>query len=365
MSQEFNAHQGEAENRLLKTRIIAAGSAIGIGIAIMAAKFYAWQLTGSSAILSDALESIINVVAGSFALAAIIASARPPDQDHPYGHGKIEFFSAGFEGALIILAAFGIFKVGFEQLLHPQPLPHLGIGLLVLLGTAVVNLLLGIGLLKTGKKTGSLILEADGQHILADVYTSGGVLLGLFLANLTGWFWLDGAIACLVGLNILRTGLKLVRRSFAGLMDAMDPELLQRVVDLINRHRRPDWIDIHKLRVWRSGRLVHIDLHLILLGDLSLDAAHAEARYLENIVIAGFEGNASVLVHMDPCIDPDCAAVVRTDSDAAWEPADLTRQFEIADCPKVSLPADRQLCGAVREKKWKNGRGEPDPGAEK
>jgi cation diffusion facilitator family transporter len=363
MTQTNTTTQGGFEQKLLKTRIFAAGGAIIIGMAIMAAKFYAWHLTGSSAILSDALESIINVVAGGFALAAIIASARPPDQDHPYGHGKIEFFSAGFEGALITLAAFGIFKVGFEHLLHPQPLPDLGAGLLVLLGTAVVNLLLGIGLLKTGKKTGSLILEADGQHILADVYTSGGVLLGLFLANLTGWFWLDGAIACLVGLNILRTGLKLVRRSFAGLMDAVDPELLQQVVDIINRYRRPGWIDIHKLRVWRSGRLVHIDLHLILLGDLSLDAAHAEARYLENIVIAGFEGNASVLVHMDPCIDPDCAALVRTASSPDWEPADLTRQFEIADCRKVSLPAGRQLCGAAREKKWKNGRGEPDPGS--
>ena len=146
MIQTNNTNRGGLEKKLLKTRIFAAGGAIVIGMAIMAAKFYAWHLTGSSAILSDALESIINVVAGGFALAAIIASARPPDQDHPYGHGKIEFFSAGFEGALIILAAFGIFKVGFTHLLHPQPLPHLGAGLLVLLGTAVVNLLLGIGL---------------------------------------------------------------------------------------------------------------------------------------------------------------------------------------------------------------------------
>ena len=341
---------------MLKTRITAAGGAIFIGAAVMAAKFYAWHLTGSSAILSDALESIINVVAGGFALTAIIASARPPDQEHPYGHGKIEFFSAGFEGALIILAAFGIFKVGFEHLLNPPPLFHLGIGMVVLLSTAAVNLLLGIILLRIGKQTGSLVLEADGQHVLTDVYTSGGVLLGLFLANLTGWFRLDGVIACLVGLNILWTGLKLVRRSFAGLMDAMDPKLLQQVVDLINRHRRPEWIDIHKLRVWRSGRLVHIDLHLILLGELSLEAAHAEARCLENIVITGFEGNASVLVHMDPCIDPDCAALVRAGSDTAWVPADLTRQFEIAGCRKVSVPADRRLCGAARDEKQEGSR---------
>ena len=336
---------------MLKTRIIAAGGAIFIGMAVMAAKFYAWHLTGSSAILSDALESIINVVAGSFALVAIITSARPPDQEHPYGHGKIEFFSAGFEGALIILAAFGIFKVGFEHLLHPQPLFHLGTGLVVLLGTSVVNLLLGIVLLKVGKKTGSLVLEADGQHVLTDVYTSGGVLLGLFLANLTGWFRLDGVIACLVGLNILWTGLKLVRRSFAGLMDAMDPELLQQVVEMINRHRRPKWIDIHKLRAWRSGSLVHIDLHLILPGDLKLGDAHTEADKLEKALMHGFKGRASVLVHMDPCVDAECAEYVKGVSSGDWDPVDLTQAFNRSNCRQGSTPADRVLCGVARDKR--------------
>jgi len=339
-------HQVKTEDKLLKTRMGAAVGAILIGTAIMAAKFYAWHLTGSSAILSDALESIINVVAGCFALAAIITAARPPDHDHPYGHGKIEFFAAGFEGALIILAAFGIFKVGLGHLLHPQPLPHLGVGLMVLLGTAVANLLLGLVLLKLGKKTESLVLEADGQHILTDVYTSGGVLLGLFLAHLSGWYWLDGTIACLVGINILRTGLQLVRRSFAGLMDAMDPDLLQRVVDVINKSRRPNWIDIHRLRVWRSGRQVHIDLHRILPGDLPLDDAHTEAGHLENALYAGFEGNASVLVHMDPCIDAECERTILANSDADWESAVLTRQFATADCRTVDRLEDRNRCGA-------------------
>ena len=345
------ARRRSVERKLLKIRIGAAGAAIITGIAIMAAKFFAWHLTGSSAILSDALESIINVVAGAFALAAIIASARPPDEDHPFGHGKIEFFSAGFEGALIILAAFGIFKVGFEHLLHPQPLPHLGTGLAVLLGTAVVNLLLGIVLLRLGKKTGSLVLEADGQHILTDVYTSGGVLAGLFLAHLTGWLWLDGTIACLMGLNILWTGLQLIKRSFAGLMDAMDPALIQQVVDLINRHRRDEWIDIHNLRAWRAGRLVHIDLHLILPGDLTLDDAHTEGGNLEKILINGFEGNASVLVHMDPCVDPKCAFVVKGAAPAKWRPADLIRSFNTALCKDAETSFERTLCGADRDNK--------------
>jgi len=348
---ETDAHLDSVESKLLKTRIAAASAAIFIGTAIMVAKFFAWHLTGSSAILSDALESIINVVAGAFALAAVIASARPPDENHPFGHGKIEFFSAGFEGALIILAAFGIFKVGFAHLLSPQPLPHLGIGLAVLLGAAVANLLLGVMLLRLGKKTGSLVLEADGQHVLTDVYTSGGVLAGLFLAHLTGWIWLDGTIACLMGVNILWTGLQLVRRSFAGLMDAMDPALIQQVVDLINRHRRDEWIDIHNLRAWRSGRLVHIDLHLILPGDLTLDEAHTEAGNLEKILINGFEGSASVLVHMDPCIDPKCAFVVKGSAPAKWRPVDLTRSFATNDCKDVDTSFERTLCGAARDKK--------------
>jgi len=350
MVPDIQSPRSDTEDTLLKLRVAAAGGAIFVGIAIMAAKFYAWHLTGSSAILSDALESIINVVAGGFALAAVITSARPPDHDHPYGHGKIEFFSAGFEGALIILAAFGIFKVGLEHLLQPQPLPHLGIGLMVLLGTAAANLLLGPVLLKLGKKTESLVLEADGQHILTDVYTSVGVLAGLFLAHISGWYWLDGTIACLVGINILRTGLQLVRRSFAGLMDAMDPELLQQVVDVINQSRRPKWIDIHRLRVWRSGRHVHIDLHLILPGDLPLDDAHAEAGYLENALSAGFQGNASVLVHMDPCIDAECARITLANSAAKWESAVLTRQFATADCSIVDRPEDRNRCGAGNDK---------------
>jgi cation diffusion facilitator family transporter len=211
--------------------------------------------------------------------------------------------------------------------------------------------LLGITLLRLGKKTDSLVLEADGQHILTDVYTSGGVLLGLFLAHLSGWLWLDGTIACLVGLNILRTGLQLVRRSFAGLMDTRDPELLQQVVALINRHRRPAWIDIHKLRAWRSGSLVHIDLHLILPGDSRLDDAHTEANRLEQVLINGFGGNASVLVHMDPCIDAECAEYVRGVSAGDWDPIELTQSFNRDNCRQGATPADRILCGVARDTK--------------
>ena len=324
---------------------------IGVNTVLFALKLIWGILSGSISLIADGIHTLSDVLTSIVIIVSFRIAGKPSDETHPFGHGKIEFFSAGFEGALIILAAFGIFKVGIGHLLDPHPLPRLGTGLAVLLGTAVVNLLLGIVLLRLGKKTGSLVLEADGQHILTDVYTSGGVLAGLFLAHLTGWLWLDGTLACLMGLNILWTGLQLVRRSFAGLMDAMDPALIQQVVDLVNRHRRDEWIDIHNLRAWRSGRLVHIDLHLILRGDLTLDEAHTEAVNLEKALINGFAGNASVLVHMDPCIDQKCAFVVRGAAPAKWRPSDLTRPFNTDECKDAETSFERTLCGADRDKK--------------
>ena len=320
-------------DRHLKRRILAISLSFGIGALLLAVKFYAYRLTHSSAVLSDALESIINVVASAFALGSVILAAKPPDQSHPYGHGKITFFSAGFEGALIIVAALGIFKVGITGLLAPRPLPALQAGLLLLLAASVVNLLLGLGLVRVGRQTDSLVLVADGQHLITDVYTSAGVLAGLWLVHLTGWYWLDGAFACLLGLNILVTGAKLVRQAFSGLMDAANPQLLERIATLIERHRKPFWIDIHQLRAWKSGDYVHIDFHLILPRDLSLETAHHQAEALEALLMAEFGPRASVLVHMDPCRDPECPVCLQTRCDlrkaaarpqAPWDPADMT-----------------------------------------
>ena len=277
-----------------------------VGALLVAVKFYAYRLTGSSAILSDALESIINVVASAFALVSVLVAAKPPDPSHPYGHGKIEYFSAGFEGALIILASLGIFKVGWSHIIQPQLLPRLQFGLILLVGAGIVNLVLAIGLIRVGKRTQSLILIADGKHVLTDVYTSGGVLLGLLLAHITGLYWLDGVIACLVGLNILVMGGRLVRQSFAALMHASDPELLKEIAALLNKHRKDTWIDIHQLRAWRSGYLLHIDFHLILPRDFTLDEAHSEGKEVEGIIKKHFGGTASVLIHLDPCTNPDC-----------------------------------------------------------
>lgn len=301
----------------------------------MAVKFYAYSLTHSAAILSDALESIINVVASTLALGSIVLAARPPDRTHPYGHGKIEYFSAGFEGALIVLAAAGIFKSGLSHIWHPQDLPQLDSGLLLVLFAALVNLALGFTLVSVGKRTESFALIADGKHVLTDVYTSAGVLLGLFLVRETGRYWLDGLIACLVGAYILFSGGALVKKSFSALMDTADPNLLGRIAELLDRNRRSDWIDIHQLRAWRSGNHVHVDLHLILPRDLSLEDAHQEAKIVEKMIVEDFSGRASLLIHTDPCTDPECPICrryecgLRTEAEReqpTWNASTLTMQ---------------------------------------
>jgi cation diffusion facilitator family transporter len=293
----------EAEQR---SRIQAILLSFLVGAALMAVKFLTYRLTSSSAVLSDALESIINVVASAFAALSIWLAAKPPDPEHPYGHGKIEYFSAGFEGALIIGAAIGIFYTGVQQLHHPHTLPHLEQGIGILGVATIINLLLGIFLIRRGKHTDSMALIADGKHVLTDVYTSLGVVVGLALVALTGWIRFDGLVACLVGINILITGGRLVHQSYARLMDASDPQLLDRIAGLLEQHRRPTWINIHQLRAWRAGRMIHIDLHLVLDRDATLNEAHNESKILEHLLMQQLQGNASILVHMDPCVPPDC-----------------------------------------------------------
>lgn len=282
------------------------GVSLAVAIGLMATKFYVYRITGSSAVFSDAVESIINVVAAAFAMGSILLAAKPPDEDHPYGHGKVEYFSAGFEGALILLAAVGIFRVGVDGLMNPQPLPRLGLGLLVLVAASLVNLLLGIGLIRAGRRTRSLTLVADGKHVLTDVYTSGGVVVGLLAVRWTGWYWLDGTLAILVGINIVLSGVGLVRQSVDRLMDASDPELLAEITERITEIRRSSWIDIHQLRAWHAGRLVFIDLHLILKWDMPLYQAHAEGAILDEYLTDYFGGAAEVLIHLDPCAPEDC-----------------------------------------------------------
>ena len=289
----------------------------------MSLKFCGYWITGSSAILSDALESIINVVASGFGLGSIIVSAKPADESHPYGHGKIEFFSAGFEGAFIIASCGRRFSIeGMKQVMHPQDLPNLEQGLFFLLAAGLGNLVLGVVLLRVGKRTNSIVLEADGKHLLIDVFTSGAVILGLVLVYFTGWFRLDGVIACIAGANIVFWGAKLVRQAYGGLMHASDPKLLDEICDLLLRQRKDLWVDVHRLRAWKSGSRVHVDFHLVLQRELRLEAAHREVKELGQAFSDHFGEMSEVLIHLDPCSEPACPVCNQ-------DPCDLRRENKI------------------------------------
>lgn len=308
-----------------RARLLTIGASVVISLLLLGIKFYAYWLTKSAAILSDALESIINVVASSFALAAVILAAKPPDLTHPYGHGKIEYVAVGFEGALIFLAALGIFVKAGQQIWQPQPLPSLETGLGLLLGASLINLALGLTLIAVGRRTDSITLVADGRHILTDVYTSAGVLVGLALVWLTNKLWLDGATAALVGVNILYTGWKLIRQAFAGLLDESDITLLEKIAAILKAHRKSSWIDVHKLRARKAGNRLFIEFHLILPRDFNLEEAHQEVKELEAIFKSHFQDQADVNIHIDPCDrDQECPSCGydpchSRQADTAWQ----------------------------------------------
>jgi cation diffusion facilitator family transporter len=289
----------------IQTRAITLSFLLG-GL-ILALKFGAWGLTGSSALLSDALESCINVAASAFAMWSLRLSRTPPDEAHPYGHGKAEFFSAMVEGALIAAAALAIAVTAFPKILDPEPLENLDMGLAVSVAASGVNLALGLYLLRTGKRTGSMILEADGRHLLTDVWTTGGVLAGLAAALWTGWLWMDGAIACVLAALILHTAHGLIRRAVKGLMHEKDDALIEEICRILNQSRDPSWVSVHKLRAWRSGRSTHIDMHLVLPRLLPFEAADAQVKRLENIFRDHFHGRADVLIKTEICEDRMCA----------------------------------------------------------
>jgi len=296
---EFAFHEFRLRRRAIWVSILT-------GVVLLAVKFSAALLTGSTAILSDALESIINVVASGFAFYSIVLSAQPPDRSHPYGHGKIESFSAGFEGALIILAALAILWKAVEGFFAPQPLVGLDLGILLVLGAAGVNAALGYFLVQTGHRAHSLALIADGKHVLTDVYSSVGVVVGLGLVWLTGWVLLDYLTACAVAVNILFSGARLVRQSVSHLMDEADEKVLHNIVDSLQNARRPEWIDLHHLRSWRSGERHHIDFHLTLPRYWDLEQCHAAETTVESWLVERLGGQGEVLLHLDPCTSHHC-----------------------------------------------------------
>ena len=278
--------------------------AIAAAIATIALKLFAYFLTGSVGLFSDALESVVNLIAAVVALFMITLAEKPADEEHAYGHHKAEYFSSAIEGGMIVLAAFSIIWAAIPRLIHPQPLENVGIGLLVSMGASAINLAVGLILIKNGRKNHSITLEADGKHLMTDVYTSVGVLIGIGIVKMSGWLILDGIVAIGVALNIVWTGYQLMRRSALGLLDSSIPEderlKITRVLDIYKEQN----LEYHSLMTRQAGQRKFIALHILLPGQLTIQEGHDMVEKIERDIRDLFDAPVTVFTHLEPVEDP-------------------------------------------------------------
>lgn len=276
---------------------------VATAIVTIALKVVAWWVTGSVGLLADAAESVVNLVAAVVALVAITVAERPADDDHQYGHSKAEYFSAVVEGAMIFVAAAFILYTGVERLINPVELGPLGIGLVISVVAAVVNGVVGTLLVRAGARHRSPTLKADGKHLLTDVVTSVGVVIGVALVWITGWEILDPIVAVAVGLNILFIGYKLVHESGMGLMDATLPEEDNRMIEaVLDRHRQPGHVDFHELRTRESGKWRFVEFHALVPGDWSVERGHDLVETVEQEIHAALP-HSHITTHLEPIED--------------------------------------------------------------
>lgn len=276
---------------------------MGAALLTIALKVAAWRLTGSVGLLSDALESLVNLAGAFMALVMLSVAARPPDDDHAYGHDKAEYFSSGVEGALILLAAAGIAAAAVPRFLHPKPLEEVGVGLAVSLAAALVNGLTALALLRAGRRYESITLEANAQHLLTDVWTSVGVLAGVGVVALTGWQRLDPVIALIVALNIVRSGVVIIYRSAMGLMDTALPAADgAKLRGLLDGHA-VGGVQYHALRTRQAGARRFVSFHVLVPGEWTVQRGHALLEVIEADVRRLLPG-ATVLTHLEPAEDP-------------------------------------------------------------
>ena len=287
---------------------------IGAALATIGLKTLAWWLTGSVGLLSDALESIVNLAAALLALTMLRVAASPPDENHPYGFSKAEYFAAGIEGALIVLAAAGILASAIPRLLEPEPLESPGLGLGLSVAASGINLAVGLLLIRIGRRHQSIALEADGHHLMTDVWTSAGVVVGVGLVFVTGWLRLDPLVALGVAAHIVWTGLRLMRRSWRGLLDAaISIEDTGEVTKLFAEYSKRYGVSFHALRTRQAGKRRFISFHFLVPDAWSVAQAHRLSEEIEER-IRSLVPNASIFTHIEPIGDP-----------ASYEDQDLDR----------------------------------------
>jgi cation diffusion facilitator family transporter len=282
--------------RLLRLSVAAA-------VATISLKTLAWLLTGSVGLLSDAAESVVNLVAAVVALLALRWATKPADEEHAYGHAKAEYFSAGIEGALVVIAAISIAAAAIDRLAHPRPIEDVGVGLAVSASASLINLAVGYLLLRTGRRERSIVLEADGKHLMTDVWTSVGVIGGVAAVAITGWKPLDSLVALAVALNIVVTGGSLVRRAGGGLMDrVLESGDQQQILEVLASFER-DGVRFHALRTRQAGSRAFASLHVLVPGGWTVQRGHDVAEDVEAALRERLP-HATVFTHLEPAEDP-------------------------------------------------------------
>jgi cation diffusion facilitator family transporter len=282
---------------------------VAASVLLFALKMLAYWLTNSVAVLTDALESTVNVVTGFTGLYSLRVAARPRDENHPYGHGKVELISASFEGVLILIAGLIIVYESIINLVHPHAVKELDTGILLIAFTAIVNFLLGTWCVRTGRNHLSVALEASGKHLQSDTWTTAGIIVGLLLLRFTGIAWIDSAVAIVFAIFIIVEGSKIIRQTIAGITDEADMELLKKLIEVLNQNKRPAWIDLHNLRAIKYGSILHLDCHLTVPWYFNVNQAHTEVDTLNKLIENQFPHSVEMFVHTDGCVPPHSCRV--------------------------------------------------------
>jgi cation diffusion facilitator family transporter len=277
-----------------------------LGIVVMLIKLYAFIVTASNAILSDALESFINIAASGFALYSVLFSSKLKDSDHPYGHGKMEFVAVGFEGALIFCTGIFIVIKSVMNLFTDHEIVKVDLGIILTAASGVILFLMGKYLNAKAKKLNADVLKAEGKHFMIDSLTTAAIITGLIIYRFTGYYWIDSALAILLSVHIMYSGFKITKQSMDTLLDKADMNMINKIAQVMQTNRRIAWIDVHNLRVQKFGHYLHIDCHLTLPFYATLQEVHDEVKHMENILNDNFDNKIELFVHTDPCMQLPC-----------------------------------------------------------
>lgn len=295
------------KNKINKDKIGFQKIIAVFGIILFVGKIIAWKLTDSDAVFSDAMESIVNVISAFMGLYSLYLAAKPKDEDHPYGHGKVEFVTSGIEGALISIAGLMIIYEGINSLIVGKVLNKLDWGIAIIGATAIINYFLGYISIKKGEKENSLVLISSGKHLQSDTVTTLGVVISLIIVYFTKIYWIDSLVALFFGFYIIFVGYKIVRKSLSGIMDEQDPELLNKIINLLENNRRTEWIDIHNMKIQQFGSSLHIDAHITLPYYYSLREAHQEMEKVIILLANNTNRTVEFNFHMDDCKPISCS----------------------------------------------------------